>query len=228
MKKIKLGLSLLVAGSAMLACNFSSSLGTPTTAPTFAEPTQPLATAMATAASTAAIAATAPATGAPEATGAPQSTAVATSLIPCQVVPQDEASALVGVTFEAPRGGTFPDGSQECLYAAPSGVLTIEVFKAPDAAAAKTERDSFMAGLSGYQENAIGTKVESTPVPDFADGALEAEMHFNNAGGSLDGSAFAFVKGTTMMGIMDIAQDSSAPSLDALKAEATKAMARLP
>jgi len=223
MQRYKLCLVPLVLGISVLACNFSPSLTSPTPAPTLAEPTQPPATS----------AATVPATPAPAATSVPttaaQATGAATALDPCQVVPLQEASDLVGVKLEAGREAPYPDGTRGCLYAAASGnVLTVDVFQAPDAATAKTNRDSFLSGFSGYQENAIGKSLEPTQVPDFADGAIEGEMHFTNAGVTLNGSAFAFVKGTTSVGIMDIGQDTSVPSLDALRAEATKALARIP
>jgi hypothetical protein len=220
MEMVKLCVSVLLVGVTLVGCSPAAAPATSTPFPPTQQPVSPTAT-------------EAPPTSVPTTAPTAEPTAAATeqtaALDPCQVVPLQEASDLVGVTLEAGREAPYPDGSQGCLYAAvSSNVLTVEVYQAPDVATADTHRDAFMDGLSGLEENAIGQSIEPTKVPDFADGAIEGEMHFTNMGVTMNGSAFAFVKGTTCVGIMDIAQDSDAPSLDALKAEATKALDRIP
>jgi len=220
MQRVKLWLVPLVLGISVLACNFSPSLASPTPAPTLAEPTQPPATSAATVA-------------APEATGVPtaaaQATGAATALDPCQVVPLDEASALAGTAYSEGKESTYPDSGPSCVYGAVSAnVLTIVVNQAADAAAAKASRDAFLDSLNTWSEQLTGNGIDIVEVSDFADGAIQGQMHVSDQGHILNGSAFAFVKGTTCFGIMDIVTGADAPSLGALQAEATKALDRIP
>jgi len=216
MQRVKLWLVPLVLGTSVLACNFSPSLASPTPAPTLAEPTQPPA---------APTASQVPPTSAPTA----PPTGQAAALDPCQVVPLDEASALAGTAYSEGKESTFPDSGPSCIYGAVSAsVLTVVVNQAADAAAAKASRDAFLDSLNTWSEQLTGNGIDIVDVSDFADGAIQGQMHVSDQGHILNGSAFAFVKGTTCFGIMDIVTGADAPSLDALQAEATKALSRIP
>jgi hypothetical protein len=144
-------------------------------------------------------------TVAPTDTSTPQLTATATSLDPCQLLPSQEASSLAGTSFGAGTEGTIPGGGKTCTYGSQSkNIFFVEV----------------------VQVSSEGLKV--TQLPDFADGAVTAQANLSAGGVNINGSAFAFRKGTIFFGFSDVAVGSAAPDSTALKSEATTVLGRLP
>lgn len=168
-------------------------------------------------------------TDTPAATDQPQTTSSPTSLDPCVLVPKDEASTLANYTFGDGVEETNPDGGKRCVYGSQTtNVMNIEVAQAPDVATAKQYKDSFIADIQSQAAQLASQGLVVTQVPDFADGAVQAELNISISGISISGSAFAFLKGTVFFGMSDVSRGQPAPTIDALKGEANTVIGRLP
>jgi hypothetical protein len=168
-------------------------------------------------------------TDTPAVTSTPQQTAAPTSLDPCQLIPNQEASSLAGTTFGAGAEGSLPGGGKTCTYGSQSSnVFIVQVVQAPDAATANAAETQFLSDLQASLQQLSSEGLNVTQLPDFADGAVLAEASINAGGVSVNGSAFGFRKGTIFFGFDDVVLGGPAPSGDALQAEATTVLGRLP
>jgi len=168
-------------------------------------------------------------TDTPAVTSTPQQTAAPTSLDPCQLIPSQEASSLAGTTFGAGTEDSLPGGGKTCTYGAQSSnVFMVEVVQAPDAATADKAENQFLSDLQTNLQQLSSEGLNVTQLPNFADGAVLAEASINAGGVSVNGSAFGFRKGTIFFGFDDVVLGGPAPSGDALQAEATTVLGRLP
>jgi hypothetical protein len=209
MRPIHLGIGAIALAVLLNACSPSPSTSVPTSmpvSPATSAPTLP-----------------------PEPTIAPEQASTPTSLDPCLLVPSQEASSLAGVTFGEGKEETVPGGAQRCVYGADTAnVLSIEVAQAPDVATAQKDKDQFIADIQAQAQQLAGNGISFTEVPNFADGAVQAEMNVSVAGITVGGVAFAFLKGTVFFGITDVVRGQSPPSVDAVKGEAQTVLGRLP
>ena len=168
-------------------------------------------------------------TDTPVETSTPQQTAAPTSLDPCQLIPSQEASSLAGTTFGTGAEGSLPGGGKTCTYGSQSSnVFIVQVVQAPDAATANAAETQFLSDLQASLQQLSSEGLNVTQLPDFADGAVLAEASINAGGVSVNGSAFGFRKGTIFFGFDDVVLGGPAPSGDALQAEATTVLGRLP
>jgi hypothetical protein len=152
-----------------------------------------------------------------------------TSLDPCQVVPSGEASALTGVMFGEGKEETNPGGGKRCVYGAnTANVLSVLVAQAPDVTTAQQYKQAFIADIQAQAQQLASQGLTVTEVPDFADGAVQAQLSLSYGGQTIGGSAFGFLKGMVFVGMSDVTKGQGAPSIEALKAEATTVMGRLP
>jgi hypothetical protein len=231
-----LGVCMLVIAVILSAC---SATPTPTTNPSSGAPATlvplPTATLVPVAAPTATSLPQPTATSAPTATQppasvvVPQQKAVNTLLDPCVLVPSEEASALAGVTFGDGVENTTPEGLRTCTYGSQTtNVFIAEVVQAPDIATAQQAKDQFLADLQASLQQITDQGINVTQLPDFADGGVIGQLSFSGNGMTINGSAMGFEKGTIFVGFSDLNMNGPAPTSDALQAEATTVLGRLP
>lgn len=216
MKGLRLAILALILVSGLTACAPSSGTAAPTPAPAstattaFVPPPVPQAS--------------------PTPASATQPPTTATALDPCILVPSQEASSVAGATYTQGQEETTPDGGgKRCVYGSnTTNVFEIEVAQAPDVATAQQYRDSYLADIQSQAAQFASQGLTVTPVPDFADGAVQATLSVSYAGHTIGGSAFAFLKGTVFVGMSDITRDTPAATIDSLQTEATTVTGRLP
>jgi Protein of unknown function (DUF3558) len=163
--------------------------------------------------------------GAPSAAGTSAATAVgaAVDLDPCQLVTQQEASALTGSSFgpgqeEAEPGG----GGKRCIYGSQTkNVFIVAVVRAASVAEAQTEKDKVRADA----EQALGTKLSVSKVTGVGDDAEAITGDLGDIGVKVSG--LYVLKGTVGFALIDEVQGASAPTTQALVAQANTVISRL-
>ena len=216
-----LGVCALVLAVALSAC--SPTANTP--APTFSPPAplRPQQTATPTLAPTQAF------TFTPAVTSTPQVTATPTPLDPCLLISSQEASTLAGASFGKGAEVTTSSGLRICTYGSQTvNVFTVDVIQAPDIATAKAAKAQFLADIQANLAQLTNQGLNVTEVPNFADGAPMATASVNVQGIAINGSAFAFLKGTIFFGFSDLVEGGAAPSSAAMQSEANTVLGRLP
>jgi hypothetical protein len=228
-----LGLCILFIAGMISACSAATSTANPgSNAPATIMP-QPTATSvpvvLPSATSLPQPIATANPTAKPPAAAAPQQNLANTLLDPCNLINAQEASTLAGTTFGQGQDQTTPEGLKTCTYSSQSmNEFTVDVIQAPDVATAQQAKAQFLSDLQANLQQYSDQGINVTQVPNFADGAVIAQVSINTTGISVNGSAMGFLKGTIFVGFSDIAVGSSAPTNDALQAEANTVLGRLP
>lgn len=165
----------------------------------------------------------------PADTSTPQQTAKPTSLDPCQLITSQEASTLTGASFGEGKEDTVPGGGKTCTYGSKAtNIFFVEVVQAPDEATAEAAQTQFLADLQANLQQLTSEGLNVNPLPNFADGAVTAQVNINAGGLTVNGSAFGFRKGTIFFGFSDVAVGSAAPSSDAMQSEATTVLGQLP
>jgi hypothetical protein len=164
----------------------------------------------------------------PTQASAPQPVA-STSLDPGQLISSQEASDLTGASYGPCAESTTPEGLKTCTYGAQtSNIFTVELAQAPDVATAQADKAQFLADLQASLQQLTDQGFNVVQLPNFADGAVTGQISISAEGITVNGSAFGFLKGTTFVGFSSIVMGGAAPSTDALQAEATKVLTRLP
>jgi hypothetical protein len=220
--RMAVAISVMAIATLLSACSTSTPTGT-------SAPQQVVAS------NTPAPIATPSSTGTPNPTDTPMVTSTApvtstvTVLDPCQLLPSQEASSLAGTSFGAGAEGTIPGGGKTCTYGSQStNIFFVEVVQAPDKATADAAQTQFINDLNANLKQLTNEGFTVTPVTNFADAAITAQVNINAAGQTVNGSAFAFRKGTIFFGFSDVVLGAAAPSNDALQSEATTVLSRLP
>jgi hypothetical protein len=159
----------------------------------------------------------------------PEFTAVPTSLDPCQLVTSQEASTLAGATFGAGKESTTEGNAKICTYGAQTAnVLNSYVVQAPDVATAQAAEAAGLAAVKDAAEKqAPGVNFSQTELPDFADGALVISASATISGQTLAISGIYVLSGTTFFAITDVVLGQSAPTSDALQAQAQVILGRI-
>lgn len=148
--------------------------------------------------------------------------AVPVNLDPCQLVTQQEASALTGVAFGPGQRDDVPNGEKRCVYGSQTkNVFTVGVVQGSSVAEAQAYKDQ----LKAEAEQKLGTVVNLSPVPGVAD---DAESLSGNIGAGLSVSGLYLLKGAIGVGIVDVALGASAPTVAAMTGQATTVVSRLP
>lgn len=165
--------------------------------------------------------ATAPTT-APATAPAPSTTASASTTIdPCQLVTQQEASQVTGASFGPGKLEVDSPASRRCIYGAQThNVYEVIVAQATTVKQAQTEKAQLLAQL--------GTKLPLTPVPGLADDAQAIRTSLSANGGTLNISALYVLQGTTGFALVDETNSPSFPTTADLVAQATTVLGRLP
>ena len=160
----------------------------------------------------------------------PLATAVATTLDPCQLVTAAEVSQLTGFPFPDGSGqeSTTEGHGKICTYGQEGVVFQVIVGVAPDVATAQAGEKDAEAELQKAAAN--GLKV--TTLKGFADGAADAATLTGSktvGGLTFAASAIYFLKGTTFVGISEIAtMGAKAVSESQMQDQAKITLSRLP
>ncbi len=162
----------------------------------------------------------------PQATSLPQNSG-STALDPCELLDQTEAKNLTGVSFGAGTEKTLDGGAKMCIYGAnTANVLTVEVGQAPDIATAEAYQASFMNDIKTGLAQLGDVPLQVTQISDFGNGAVSATLGQNVI--NVTGSAFAFRKNTIFFGFSDLVLGGTAPTPEAMRAEAAFVLGELP
>jgi hypothetical protein len=152
-------------------------------------------------------------------------TGVPTTLDPCQLVTSDEASQLAGASYGAGVESTTSGGGKICTYGGNTlNVFEVIVGQAPDVATAQAGKAEAEAAI----QQQAGSAAVFTELPNFADGAAYIVGSFTVSGQTYNGSAIYALKGTIFFGFSDVARNQPTPTLEALQAQATTILGRLP
>lgn len=151
--------------------------------------------------------------------------AVATTVDPCQLVPQDEASSLAHASF----GPGKEEGTKlrhECVYGAQTpNVLTVFVVQAASPDQAQAGWNTLLAEAQQFAGQAAG-RVQLTADSSIGDRAEWVELDLSQLGVSARG--LAFLKGATGVYVIDLVRGGAAPSRPDLTDEANTVIGRLP
>ena len=153
-----------------------------------------------------------------------------TSIDPCTLLTQDEASKLAGFALAAGTSTTLENNDRLCSYGAEGSVLQVLVAVAPDAATAKAGEPDFKATLEQGVAQAGIASPKLTELPDFEPGvdAAMVEGSASAAGTKVNGIALYALKGAVIVAISQIGIGTAVASGDDLKAQAHTTLARLP
>jgi hypothetical protein len=179
------------------------------------------------------LAASSTATPTPASSSAPPSThasiaagAARTTLDPCRLVTQGEASALAHAKF-GPGLEERSSGARRCVYGSQTAnVLTVFAATAASADAAKAYWDKLLAQAQQGLSEAPAGSVKLTPESSIADRAEWVELDLS----ALDVSArgLAFLKGSTGVYMIDLVRGGAAPSRADMTDQANTVQGRLP
>jgi hypothetical protein len=149
----------------------------------------------------------------------------ANNLNPCQLVTQDEASALAHSTF----GPGKLEGNavrHECVYGAQTpNVLDVFVLQGASTADAQAEWDQLLAQAKQAAGQAANL-ITLTPESGIADRAEWVELNLSSI--HVAGRGLAFLSGTVGVYMVDLVRDGAAPSRPDMSAEAQVVLSRLP
>ncbi len=220
--------SCLVAllGAVLLAgCSGSSATTAPSSAPSAAPASVPASASASTEPS--AMASEAASEAIPSAssdTSGP--TAKPTAVDPCQLVTGDEAGALAGATFGPGKEDTSDNNIRSCTYSTSGATnqVTVVVAEAPDLATAQAAK----AQVESEMDQAAGSGLTLTQLPDLADGGVLARASASIGGKTLSVAGIDALKGTIYFAISNLVVGGKAASDDALKSQANTCLSRLP
>ena len=164
--------------------------------------------------------ATAPATGT-------TSSKPVTTLDPCQLTTQQEASQLTGRSYGPGKEGGVTGGPKSCIYGARTkNVFTVIVVQGSTTQQAQTMRNAMLAQLKA---SAANVSLPVTKVPGVGD---DAQAIYGNIavgnGVTLFASGIYVLKGTISFALVDETGNGGAPSTAALTAQAQTVLGRLP
>jgi hypothetical protein len=174
-------------------------------------------------------AATAPATPEPtaaeSASAAPsEATAVATTIDPCQLVTQAEASTFTGETYGPGVESETPGHLKICTYGGnTTDVFEVGVIVAPDAATAQAD--------AAETEAEAKAKLNGATIADISgigDKAVYLHGGGSLGGAALDAAGLYALSGATFFDINDVVVGKKAPSETEFAAQVTTALGRLP
>jgi hypothetical protein len=219
-----LSLCMLVITAVLSACSPSASNLTPVSTPPATSVPQQTATANMPQQT-----ATPNPTSTPQTTTTPQQATTKTQLDPCLLITSQEASTLAGSSFGSGKEGNTPGGLKSCTYGSQTtNVFVVDVVQAPDVDTAKADKAQFLADLQAQLQQLTDQGLNTTELPNFADGAILAQTSINNGAVTINGSAIGVLKGTVFFGFSDIVAGGAAPNSTALQSEATTVIGKLP
>jgi hypothetical protein len=158
-------------------------------------------------------------------------TGVATSLDPCQLVTQSEASTLAGTSFGKGKEETSGNGKQ-CVYGAQTkNVFTVELGQSQDASTASAEwaqaQSQAKSAVTAKLPPGVHVTLNTRNAAGIGDKAATV-FGSTTLGGVTVGFSGAYVlKGATFFAFQDLVVGQRPPSIAALTAEAKKSAGRV-
>lgn len=222
------GAFLLLGIVALSACSSSGSPA-PSGAPVAVVPSAPAS--LEPAPSTAPIASSAADSPSPLASDSSAgATPVPTSIDPCSLLTQAEATTLLGTDPGPGKSSTLENNDRMCSYSQGTQVLELLIAVEPDAATAKAGEPAFQATLEHAANDAGLGSPKLTELPNFEDGVDAALMSGSASAGGMKISAVALwaLKGAVIVAISDVSLGGTPPSADNVQAQAHTTLARLP
>jgi hypothetical protein len=167
----------------------------------------------------------------PTASASPSPSGSPTTLDPCQLVTQDEASTLAGATF-GPGREEDTNGGKECVYGyQTTNVMDIIVAQAIDA---KTAQGDYAQGLADAQSTiatnlpaGVAVKLDSANTAGIGDQAVTI-----TGAGSIQGQTLSFtgiyvLSGATFFTIGDLVLAKAPPTVTAIQDQAKVTLGRI-
>ena len=152
-----------------------------------------------------------------------------TSIDPCSLLTQAEASKLAG--FDLAAGSASTDNNVRlCSYGGEGSVVELLVAVAPDAASAKAAEPDFKATLEqGFAQAGVANS-KLTEMAGFDPGvdAAMVEGSASAAGTKLSAIALYALKGAVIVALSEIGVGSPVASSDDIQAQAHATLAKLP
>jgi hypothetical protein len=155
---------------------------------------------------------------------------VPTSIDPCQLVPQAEASTLAGASF-GPGKEETAGLSKRCTYGGQTlNVFTVEAAEATDATAAQAAWDDAQAQVNTELKQqvpaGVNLAVANTAVTGIGDKAAVVSGTATIQGQTIGISGIYVLKGAKFFAFQDL-KLGTPPSAAAMEAEAQQALGRL-
>jgi len=145
-----------------------------------------------------------------------------TTIDPCQLVTQSEASTLTGASYGPGELETDSSASKRCVYGSQTkNVFEVIVVQAASADEAKAEKDK----LRAEAESKIGGTVDMSQLTGIGD---DAEWLHAGLGYGIGVAGIYVVKGTVGFGLVDVVVGASPPSQSAMTDQANTVLSRLP
>lgn len=223
-----------VGGSVLAGCSSSGKTGAQgggatATAQASASQTQSAQTQAASVAPSPTVASTSASPPA-SAGGSASAQGVATSLDPCQLVTQTEASALAGITF-GPGQEETAGLSKRCTYGSQTlNVFTVETAEATDAPAAQAAWNEAEAQVNASLKQqlppGVNVTVANTNVPGIGDKAAVISGTATIQGRTIGISGIYVLKGAKFFAFQDLLLGTP-PSEAAMEAQAQKTLGRI-
>jgi predicted small secreted protein len=169
----------------------------------------------------------------PASSSAPPSTkasiaagATRTTLDPCRLVTQAEASAMAHASYGPGLEQRSP-GARRCVYGSQTAnVLTVVAAAASSDAEAKAHWDQLLTEAQQGLSEAPAGSVNLTPESGLADRAEWVELDLSAIHVSARG--LAFLSGSTGVYMIDLVRDGAAPSRPDMTDQANTVLGRLP
>ena len=151
-------------------------------------------------------------------------TAVTTAVDPCQLVTQDEASKLAGVSLGKGKASTFENHGKQCVYTATGFAFSVSVLQAPDQATVDAAKQQVLSELNKN----VGQGVKTTPLSGIGDDAMLLTVSTTVQGTSVKLIGIYLLKGTLFVEFSDFALGHPVPSSNDMQAQAQTIVSRLP
>jgi hypothetical protein len=161
------------------------------------------------------------ASGSASPSAVPSGTA-STTIDPCQLVTQSEASTLTGASYGPGKLETNSSASKRCVYGAQTkNVFEVIVVQAASVDEAKAARDAWRAEA----ETQFGGQVDMSQLSGIGD---DAEWFHAGPTLSISVAGIYVLKGTVGFGLVDVVAGASPPSQSAMTGQANTVLSRLP
>lgn len=151
-------------------------------------------------------------------------TAVPTAVDPCQLVTQDEASKLAGVSLGKGKASTLENHGKQCIYTATGLAFSVTVLQAPDQATVDAAKQQVLSEL----QKSAGKAVTTTPLSGIGDDAMLLTMSTTVQGMTVKVIGIYLLKGTLFVAFSDLALGHPVPSSNDMQAQAQTIVSRLP
>ncbi len=151
-------------------------------------------------------------------------TAVATAVDPCQLVTQEEASSLAGVSFGKGKASTLENHGRQCVYTATGFAFNVSVVQAPDQATMDAAKQQVLTEI----KQSVGQGVKTTPLSGIGDDAMLLTLSTTVEGMTAKLIGIYLAKGTVFAAFSDVGLGHPVASSTDMQSQAQTIVSRLP